>query len=124
MKGFTGKILRVDLSSSNYKSQDLDEKTAREFLGGRGLGAKILYDEQNARTDPFSPENILVFATGPLTGTKTPSSGRHFVISKSPATGGMTFSSSGGTWAVELKKAGYDAVVVKGKAKKTNVSLD
>jgi aldehyde:ferredoxin oxidoreductase len=118
MKGFTGKILRVDLSSSSYKSQDLDEKTAREFLGGRGLGAKILYDEQNAGIDPFSPENILVFATGPLTGTKTPSSGRHFVISKSPATGGMTFASSGGTWAVELKKAGYDAVVVKGKAKK------
>lgn len=111
MKGFTGKILRVDLSSSTCESQDLDEKIARDYLGGRGLGTRILHDEQEAGIEPFSAENILVFATGPLTGTKTPSSGRHFIVSKSPATGGITFTSSGGTWAVELKKAGYDAVL-------------
>ncbi len=118
MKGFTGKILRVDLSSSTCVTKDLDEKIARDYLGGRGLGTRILYDEQEAGIEPFSAENILVFATGPLTGTKTPSSGRHFIVSKSPATGGITFTSSGGTWAVELKKAGYDAIVVKGKAEK------
>ena len=82
------------------------------------MGTRILYDEQQAGIEPFSAENILVFATGPLTGTKTPSSGRHFIVSKSPATSGITFTSSGGTWAVELKKAGYDAIVVKGKAEK------
>lgn len=118
MKGYTGKIARVDLSSSSYESKKLDENIARKYLGGRGLGTKILYDELHAGIDPFSPENIIVFATGPLTGTKTPSSGRHFVISKSPATGGITFTSSGGTWAAEMKKAGYDAIIVKGKAKK------
>lgn len=118
MKGYTGKIARVDLSSSSYESQKLDENIARKYLGGRGLGTKILYDELRAGIDPFSPENIIIFATGPLTGTRTPSSGRHFVISKSPATGGITFTSSGGTWAAEMKKAGYDAIIVKGKAKK------
>lgn len=118
MKGYVGKILRVDLTSSSSESQVLDERMARKYLGGRGLGTKILYDEQPAGIDAFSPENIIVFATGPLTGTKTPSSGRHFVISKSPATGGISFTSSGGTWGVELKKAGYDAIVVKGRAEK------
>jgi aldehyde:ferredoxin oxidoreductase len=72
MKGFTGKILRVDLSSSTCVTKDLDEKIARDYLGGRGLGTRILYDEQQAGIEPFSPENILVFATGLLTGTKTP----------------------------------------------------
>lgn len=69
---------------------------------GGALGTTILH-EQQAGIEPFSAENILVFATGPLTGTKTPSSGRHFIVSKSPATGGITFTSSGGAWAVELK---------------------
>ena len=116
MNSITGKLLRVDLSSSQYETKDLDKKIARDYLGGRGLGTKILYDELPPRIDPFSPENILVFATGPLTGTKTPSSGRHFVISKSPLTGGITFTSSGGTWSAELRKTGFDAIVVKGKA--------
>ncbi len=118
MKGYAGKILKMNLTSSSSDIQKLDEKIAREFLGGRGLGTKILYDELPAGVNPLSPENIIVFATGSLTGTKTPCSGRHFVVSKSPATGGITFASSGGTWAAELKKAGYDAVVVTGKAKK------
>jgi len=114
----SGKILRIDMTSESFKEEETDEATCRKFLGGRGLGAKILYDELAAGTDPFSAENIVVIATGPLTGTKTPSSGRHVVISKSPATGGMTFSSSGGTWAVEFRKTGYDLIVLKGKAEK------
>lgn len=114
----SGKILRIDLTSASFKEEEIDEETCRKFLGGRGLGAKILYDELPAGTDPFSAENIVVIATGPLTGTKTPSSGRHVVVSKSPATGGMTFSSSGGTWSVDFRKTGYDAIVVKGKAEK------
>jgi len=114
----SGKILRIDLTAESFKEEETDEATCRKFLGGRGLGAKILYNELPAGTDPFSAENIVVIATGPLTGTKTPSSGRHVVISKSPATGGMTFSSSGGTWAVEFRKTGYDLIVLKGKAEK------
>ena len=111
-----GKVLRIDLTSESFEEEEIEENTRRKFLGGRGFGAKILYDELPAGTDPFSAENIVVIATGPLTGTKTPSSGRHVVVSKSPATGGITFASSGGTWAVEFRKAGYDAIVIKGKA--------
>ena len=118
MKGYMGTVLRIDLDRQNAEKQKLDEQLARNFLGGRGLGAKILYDELKSGTDPLSPENILVFAIGPLTGTRTPSSGRHVVVSKSPLTGGIAFTSSGGTWGAELKRAGYDAIVVKGKAKK------
>jgi len=113
-----GKVLRIDLTPCSFKEEAIEEEKRRKFLGGRGLGAKILYDELPAGTDPFSAENIVVIATGPLTGTKTPSSGRYVVVSKSPATGGMTFSSSGGTWAAELRKTGYDAIVIKGKAEK------
>lgn len=118
MNGYSGKILSVDLTTMRFEEQDMDKGVARRFLGGRGLGTKVLYDELASEVEPFSPQNIVVIATGPLTGTKTPSSGRHFVISKSPATGGITFTSSGGTWAVELKKAGYDAIIIKGKAEK------
>ena len=114
----SGKILRIDLTSESFKDEEIADKMCRAFLGGRGLGAKVLYDELPAGTDSFSAENIVVIATGPLTGTKTPSSGRHVVVSKSPATGGLTFSSSGGTWSVELRKTGYDAIVLKGKAEK------
>ena len=111
-----GKVLRIDLSSKSSGVEEIGEETSRKFLGGRGLGAKILYDELPAGTDPLSAENIVVIATGPLSGTKTPSSGRHAVVSKSPATGGMTFTTSGGTWAAEFRKTGYDAIVIKGKA--------
>jgi len=121
----SGKMLRVDLTSKSCKEEEIDEETARMFLGGRGLGVKILYDELQANVDPLSQQNIIVVATGPLTGTKSASSGRHVVISKSPATGGLTFASAGGTWAAEFKKCGYDAIVVKGKAEKpTYISID
>lgn len=113
-----GKLLRVDLRSHIFEEEDISAETARKFLGGRGLGVKILYDELNANVDPLSKENIVVIATGPLTGTKTPSSGRHVVVSKSPVTGGVTFTSSGGTWAVQLRRCGYDAIVIKEKAEK------
>lgn len=112
------KLLQVDLSACSCDERDVDEGTVRKFLGGRGLGTKILYDELPAGTDPLSPENIVVIATGPLTGTKTPSSGRHCIVTKSPLTGGITFTTSGGTWAAELRRCGYDGIVLKGKAEK------
>src|SRR3990170_2955369 len=118
MKGYTENILRIDLAAQSVTKEKLDEKIARDFLGGRGFGTKILYDEMKQGADALSPDNIIVFAVGPLTGTRTPSSGRHVVVSKSPLTGGIAFTSSGGTWGAELKRAGYDAIVVKGKAKK------
>ena len=118
VRGEMGKLLRVDLTARSYKEEEIDEETRRKFLGGRGLGTKILWDELPAGTDPFSPENIVVIATGPLTGTKTPSSGRHCIVSKSPLTGGVGFTTSGGTWAAELRRCGYDAIVLKGKAEK------
>lgn len=113
-----GKLLRVDLRSHIFEEEDISAENARKFLGGRGLGARILYDELDANVDPFSEENIVVIAAGPLTGTKTPSSGRHVVVSKSPLTGGVTFTSSGGTWAVQLRRCGYDAILIKEKAEK------
>jgi aldehyde:ferredoxin oxidoreductase len=118
MKGYMGNILRVDLTKGTAVSEKLDERLARDFLGGRGLGSKVLYDEMRSGVDPLSPENVMIFAVGPLTGTRTPCSGRHVVVSKSPATGGIAFTSSGGTWGAELKKAGFDAIIVKGKAAK------
>ncbi len=116
--GYMEKILRVDLTNGKIEVENLKESFAEKFLGGRGFGAKILYEELKAGVDPFSPENIIVFATGPLTGTRTPESGRHTVISKSPLTGGIGTSTSGGFWGYMLKKAGFDAIVVKGSAEK------
>jgi len=113
-----GKILRIDLTSKSFESEELDDKFVRKFLGGRGLGAKILYDELPAGVDPLSPDNIIVIATGLLTGTKAPSSGRYSVVTKSPLTGGILSCNSGGNWAVPLRQSGYDAIVIKGKADK------
>ncbi len=113
-----GKILRVDLSSQSYKVEDLKEEIARKYLGGRGLGVRILYDELPAGTDALSPENIMVIASGPLTGTKTPSGSRYEVVTKSPLTGTIATSNSGGSWGIHLRRSGYDALVLKGKAKK------
>ncbi|HME54967.1 MAG TPA: aldehyde ferredoxin oxidoreductase family protein [Candidatus Lokiarchaeia archaeon] len=111
-----GKILRVDLTTRSYQEDQLEELMVRKYLGGRGLGCKILYDELPEGIDPLSPENILVIASGLLTGTTAPSSGRYEVITKSPQTGAIISSNSGGSWGVELRKSGFDALVIKGKA--------
>jgi|Deesub1362B_J571_1020462.scaffolds.fasta_scaffold00041_22 aldehyde:ferredoxin oxidoreductase len=113
-----GKILRVDLRNGEIKEEELEEEVAKKFIGGSGLAAKIIYDELSSDVDPLSPENLLIFMTGPLVGVKVPNSGRHAVCAKSPLTGIWGEANSGGTWGVELKKAGYDGIVVKGKAEK------
>ena len=87
MYGYTQNILRVDLTTRDVKNTSLSEDTARNYLGGRGLGARILFDELRAGIDPLSPENELVFGTGPFTATKAPSNGRMTVMAKSPLTG-------------------------------------
>ncbi|HEX58931.1 MAG TPA: aldehyde ferredoxin oxidoreductase, partial [Methanomicrobia archaeon] len=117
--GWNFKILDVDLSDRRIKEKKLDLETARKFLGGRGLGVKILCDasQKHGVFEAFSDENPLVFAVGPLTGL-APMSGRHVVVSKSPLTGTIFDSSAGGFFGVELKFAGYDAVVVRGRAER------
>ena len=118
MYGWAGKILEVDLSNEKITETKLDEKLARDFIGGRGLGTKILYDRVGPDIKPLDPENLLIFATGPLTGTLAPTSGRHCVVTKSPLTGTIFSATSGGFWGAELKFAGYDAIIVGGQAKK------
>jgi aldehyde:ferredoxin oxidoreductase len=118
MYGWAGKILEVDLSNEKISESKLDEKLARDFIGGRGLGARILYNRVGPDIKPLDPENLLIFATGPLTGTLAPTSGRHCIVTKSPLTGTILGASSGGFWGAELKFAGYDAIIVSGQAKK------
>ena len=115
MHGWTGKMLYVNLSSGEVKELKIKEKILRDYLGGRGFGVKLYFDMVDPRGDPFSEENPLIFTVGPLTGT-APMSGRHSVVSKSPLTGTILDSNSGGFWGKELKYAGYDALIVKGKA--------
>ena len=114
MHGTTGKLLRVNLTNRKIKDEKLSEETLRTFLGGKCLGAKILYEELDPRIAPFGPENKLVFATGPLTGAPFPGNSRYVVMAKSPITGGWGESHAAGFFGPELKYAGYDAVIVEG----------
>ena len=118
MAGWIGKVLRVNLSKNTWAVEDLDPDLAREFLGGRGLGTKILFDEVDPKVDPLGPKNKLIMITGPLTGTFAPAAGRYMVVTKSPLTGGIASSNSGGHFGAELKFAGYDAIIFEGKAEK------
>ena len=118
MGGWVGKIARVNLSSGKVTVQDLPQKTAVDYLGGRGLGARILYDEVGPSVEPYSPDNLIIFTTGPLTGTKAPSSSRFSVTTKSPLTGTILDSNCGGKAGLRLKDAGYDALIISGKAEK------
>lgn len=117
MKGWIGKILRVDLTKGESKVEELDPKLGAKFIGGRGLGSKILSDEIDPKVDPFSPNNKLIMATGPLTGTGASAAGRYMVITKAPLTGTIACSNSGGHFGAELKFAGFDLIIFEGKAK-------
>lgn len=118
MFGWNGKILRINLSLNKVSIQKFDSDLALSFLGGRGFAIKILWDELPSGIDPLSPENKLILATGPLTGLPIPSSGKIVVASKSPLTGGYGDGNLGSIAATELRKAGYDAIVIEGKAEK------
>ncbi|MHB1406688.1 MAG: aldehyde ferredoxin oxidoreductase family protein [Desulfitobacteriaceae bacterium] len=114
--GYTGKRLTVNLTDQTWRVTELEPELLVRYIGGKGLAARILYDEQEAGCDPFSPDNHLIFATGPLTGTLAPLSGRTVVGTKSPLTGIWVDSNVGGFFGPELKKAGYDVLVLKGQA--------
>lgn len=115
--GYTGNILVLDLKNQSFKIEDTNIEDARQFIGGKGLGAKYLIDNLPKGTDPLSPKNILIIATGPLTATKAQTSGRGVVVTKSPLTNLFVDSHFGGTFAAELKKAGWDFLVIKEKSK-------
>ncbi len=118
MYGWSGTILRVNLTTGTVTTQPTDLKDATLFLGARGLGDKIYIDEVDPKVDPLSPEDKMIFAPGPFSGTFAPSGGRYHVVTKSPLTGGIGGSNSGGSFGPEMKYAGYDALVVEGKAAK------
>lgn len=118
MFGWCGKYLQVNLSSGKIEVKALDKELAREYIGQRGLGTRMIMEMMDPKVDPLSPENPIAFVTGPLTGVLGTSTGRFEVVTKSPLTGGMAGSNSGGYFGPELKYAGYDAVIITGKAEK------
>lgn len=118
MKGYTGVVLRVNLSNGKISREELKEELARDFLGGRGINSKILYDELKPGIDPLGPENEIIVGAGPCNGTMVPGSTRFTVTSKSPVTGILGDSNSGASFGVELKYAGYDVIIIEGQAKK------
>jgi len=115
---WAGKILRVDLTAGAVKSEPLNMDWAQTHLGSRGLGSKYLVSEVDPKVDPLSPDNKIIWATGPLTGTMASTGGRYTVITKSPLTGAIACSNSGGYWGAELKMAGWDMVIFEGKSAK------
>ena len=118
MKGWWGRILRIDLSRGKSWIQELDPRIYTEYIGGRGLAIKVLWDELPPGIDPLSPYNLLIFAAGPLSGLPLPSSGKLVVASKSPLTNGYGDGNIGTMASVHMKKAGYDAIIVSGRSPK------
>ena len=114
--GCMGKVLRVDLSQRRVESHRLPEEFSLDYLGGRGLATRLFLDEIEPGCDPLGPGNVLVIATSPLTGLPVPTAGRGHAVFKSPLTGRIGSSNSGGDWAVSLKRSGFDALVIKGRA--------
>ena len=115
--GYMGKILDVDLSSGKIGTFELSDRDRERFLGGRFISTKIMLDELKPGIDPLSPDNILIVMTSPLTGTGAPSTSRYDISAKSPQTGAIGHSNSGGNFGIHLKRAGWDGIVVRGKAK-------
>ncbi len=116
MYGWRGKVLWVDLTRGELKEENLDPEVAKNYIGGRGLGIYYLLREMKPGCDPLSAENLLVMATGPLTGTGAQTGARYMVMTKSPLTGAITCSNSGGKFPTTLKRAGFDAVLFTGRS--------
>ncbi|MEW6666437.1 MAG: aldehyde ferredoxin oxidoreductase family protein [Thermodesulfobacteriota bacterium] len=117
MKGYKGKLLHIDLDAETSRVIPLHEELIRKYLGGRGFGAKLYWDLISPEARPLSPENVFLVLTGPLSGTMVPCACKHLIVTKSPATGGWLESYSSGRIAAELKFAGYDGLLVTGRAK-------
>jgi aldehyde:ferredoxin oxidoreductase len=115
--GYNGRVLRVNLSNESVTIENPDEKFYRMYLGGEGFIAYYLLREVKPGIDPLGPENKLIFAAGPLTGAPIPGCGRNSIGAKSPLTGGFGESEVGGSWGAELKRAGFDAIIIEGEAR-------
>jgi len=116
--GYAGRLLFADLTTRTLAEEPLSEELARNFVGGQGIGARLLYDMVKPGVDPLGPDNILAFLSGPLNGTGALFGGRYTVACKSPVTGGWNDANSGGFFGPELKRAGFDAVFVSGASEK------
>ena len=117
MLGMNNKILKVNLNKGQLTTLDLSEALLDDYIGGRGLGVKLLVDHIPPKTDPLSPNNILIFTTGPFGATIVPTNGRFSLVTKSPLTGGIFYSNSGGNFGVSMKKCGYDGIFIEGSLK-------
>ncbi len=118
MFGLMGKILRVNLTDRNIFQEEIPEEMAKKYLGGRGLASKYLFDEVKPKISPLGPENKLIFMSGLLTGTLSPSAARYSVVAKSPLTHIWAQSNSGGRWGVDLKQSGFDGIIFEGISEK------
>ena len=116
------KILRVDLTKGSCEIEPLNMEWAFDYLGERGLATKYLWENMDPKTDAMEPDNVLIFATGPLTGTMSSTSGRYAVVTKGPLTNAIACSNSGGKFGAELKFAGYDLLIVEGRASSRSTS--
>jgi aldehyde:ferredoxin oxidoreductase len=116
MEGWAGSILDINLTTGAIQTLPLDRDMARLFLGGRGLGARLLWDLVGPDVEPLSPDNVLIFATGPLTATGAQTSNRFSVTTKSPLTGTVLDANSGGWWGMQFKRTGHDVLIVRGRA--------
>jgi aldehyde:ferredoxin oxidoreductase len=118
MNGWHGRILRINLTDERFSIESVNLQTAVDYIGGRGWAIKYLYSEMDPTVDALSPENILIFATGPLTATPAPTGNRYMVVTKSPLTGALTNSNSGGSFPTEMKRTGFDMFIFEGRAER------
>ncbi len=116
MYGWHGRLLRVDLTHRKVSAEEIDPQISRDFIGGRGVAIRYLYDEVDPSVDPLSPENELIFATGPLTATTAPTGNRYMVVTKSPLTGALAHSNAGGHFPTWMKRTGFDLFIFEGRA--------
>ncbi len=116
--GYVGKILRVNLEKRKIFVEDINEQWAKDYIGGRGYGSRLLMEEVDPNVDPLGEDNKLIVATGPLGSTYAPASGRVMVITKGPLNGAIACSNAGGHFGADLKRAGYDMIIIEGKAEK------
>src|ERR1051326_6324292 len=114
--GYMGALLDVDLTSGSHSVRELTQEMADRWLGGTGLGAHLLWQEGTYKADPLGADNVMVWAAGPFAGTAVPLSNRFGVCARSPLTGVWGEAECGGHWANDLKKSGYDAVIVRGRS--------
>ncbi|MBN1454502.1 MAG: aldehyde ferredoxin oxidoreductase family protein [Anaerolineales bacterium] len=116
MYGWHGKLLRINLTTRTVTTEDIDPQVCKDYIGGRGVAIRYLYNEVDPGVDPLSPQNKLIFATGPLTATTAPTGNRYMVVTKSPLTGALAHSNSGGDFPTWMKRTGFDLYIFEGAA--------